>query len=211
MELERRFLLTNAETRLAEPEGDTPPELFGYAAVFYKPGDTSTEFELDPGYVVERFLPGCFDDVLRDNVDVRCLFNHNSGAILGRVGSGTLTLSVDQRGLFFRCRLPDTTAGRDVAESVRRGDIPGSSVGMIVEQRNWIEQQDGPVIREIVRVSLYDVGPVTFPAYAGATVAQRSRDQLRDELDRELRQPHARRNRLRALRSASLRTDGPAG
>lgn len=206
-ELERRYLgQRGAEVRMDQPQDGQPQYLAGYAAVFYREGDPATEFELIPGRIVERFLPGCFDQTLRDD-DIRCLFNHEPSLILGRNKSGTLQLSTDSRGLFYRCKLPETTTGRDVRESVTRQDVDGSSVGMLVRERRLIEQKDGPIIREIMRAQLYDTGPVTYAAYKGASVALRSADRLEDEIRRELIEParrSARRRRWRALRTRRL-------
>ena len=98
----------------------------------------------------------------------------------GRVDAGCadavpdhrLALSVDSRGLFYRCNLPDTTTGRDMRVSLDRRDVSGSSIGFVAEKVTWTEQEDGPTIRLIEQAKLYDVSPVTYAAYRGCPPAE---------------------------------------
>lgn len=157
-------------------EGDKAKKVCGLASVYYD-GTPETEFVMAefPGErYVERIMPGAFDDCLKD--DVRCLFNHEPSAILGRTASGTLRLAAAADGLRYECDLGDTAIARDVAEHVRRGDVSGSSFAFDVGEQTWTEQraEDKTVvnIREVRRVSrLWDVSPVTYPAYE-ATVSE---------------------------------------
>ena len=202
-EIERRHLPQPAagiELRMAEQDQGQPGELHGYGAVFFDPVDPDgTQFELVPG-LVERIMPGAFDQSLSED-DVRCLFNHRADNVLGRKSAGTLQLQLDGRGLLFRCQMPDTTCGRDVAVSVQRRDVTGSSVGMIVLDR--VLREDGDTVyREVTRAKILDVGPVTWPAYQATSteVAQRSLDAYRAE--KRAGQYRARRLRLLQLRNA---------
>lgn len=167
-ELERRSFPGRVESR-----ADAPNTLVGLAAPFYD-GTPGTEYQLWPG-VFERYMPGCFDTVAEE--DVRCLYNHEDCELLGRTKSGTLTLNVTGRGLEYTCQLPDTGPGRDVAQLVGRGDITGSSAGFIVREERWVIQEnaDGSIkeIRELLKLSLFDVSPVTYPAYEGTEAATR--------------------------------------
>jgi len=166
------------ETVEGAADENSPGKLEGYAAVFHSDGDPGTEYELwsDPSMrAVERIAPGAFRSALQNGDDVRALLNHNSDALLGRTMSGTLRISEDEQGLNYSVDLPDTQLGQDVAELVGRGDISGSSFGFIVEQESWREEEmDGGMrlaIRTIESVRLLDVGPVTYPAYSGTSVA----------------------------------------
>lgn len=117
-----------------------------------------------------------FDDVLND--DVRGLFNHDPNFILGRSSAGTLSLSVDERGLRYDIVAPDTPTICDLVLSpMLRGDINQSSFAFRVARdgESWYEDDEGIVIREITRISrLYDVSPVTYPAYQDADSGVRS-------------------------------------
>ena len=137
-----------------------------------------------PG-LVERIMPGAFDRALRDADDVRALYNHDPNMVLGRTRSGTLSLVSDQRGLRYEIALPDTQLGRDLPALLRRGDVSGSSFSFSLGDRaadqSWVKQNDGTTVREIRSAVLYDVGPVTFPAYAGTSAHTRSLDDIERE------------------------------
>ncbi|MBP7638133.1 MAG: HK97 family phage prohead protease [Kiritimatiellae bacterium] len=161
-----------------------PAKIVGYAAVFYD-GTERTQFQVYPG-LVERIMPTAFDEALKSD-DIRALFNHDRAAVLGRMAAGTLTLTTDKTGLRYEIDIPDTTLGRDLAVSLARGDITGSSFGFNIRgpdgQKVW-ETPDGKTyVRELVNVKLYDVGPVTFPAYEATSAGVRGLD----ECDADLR------------------------
>lgn len=128
------------------------------------------------GDFVKSSSRGAFDDVLND--DVRGLFNHDPNFILGRSSAGTLSLSVDERGLRYDIVAPDTPTICDLVLSpMLRGDINQSSFAFRVARdgESWYEDDEGIVIREITRISrLYDVSPVTYPAYQDADSGVRS-------------------------------------
>lgn len=156
----------------SDPAG--PGVLVGLAAPYYD-GTPATEFELWPG-VYERYIAGCFDRVGED--DVRCLYNHEECKLLGRTASKTLTLDVTDRGLEYTCELPDTETAREVIALTTRGDLTGSSCGFFVRSERWlIERADDGTereIRELVDLSVFDVSPVTYPAYAGTEAGTRA-------------------------------------
>jgi len=203
-ELERRYLFNRHEIRMEPTDDESPGTIEGYAAVFYRDNDPKTEFELWEGRIMERIDPAAFADLARD--DVRCLFDHDSAKILGRSAANTLELDVDSVGLHYRCTLPNTTAGRDVAESIRRGDISGSSFQFDVLEQEWTERDGEPTIRTLKKLKLYDVGPVTFPAYEATTTGVRS-DRAAAELEQVVaaRQAAARRQRRRRILCAAQR------
>jgi HK97 family phage prohead protease len=190
--IQRRHLSRPVELRA---DADKPRQLAGLAAVFYNAADPGTEFVLmrERDYeVVERIMPGAFDAVLAQ--DVRCLYDHESDRLLGRTKSGTLRLALDAAGLRYEVDLPDTTTGRDVTVSVERKDITGSSFAFSLADggAHWLTEGNRE-IRVITRVeALYDVGPVTYPAYEAATTGLRSVDGL-DEIRASLAKHRAAR------------------
>ena len=137
----------------------------GYASVFNSMSE-------DLGGFREIILPGAFSNVL-DN-DVRALYNHDSNYLLARTTSGTLELKEDDKGLYYRFEMPNTSYGNDMLELFRRGDLSQSSFGFTVEKDSW-RMQDGQHVRYIERVgSLFDVSPVVYPAYTAASSGLRS-------------------------------------
>lgn len=166
------YRASQLEIRVDESDSDdTIGTISGYAATFYDPANEDTEFELWDDFV-ERIEPGSFDEAIR-NDDVRGAFNHDESKILGRTKSNTLRLSVDKVGLRYEIDLPDTSDARDLAVSLRRGDIDGSSFAFRVTDEHT-EKADDVWIRWIRGVKLFDVGPVSFPAYKATTAGIRS-------------------------------------
>lgn len=171
--METRFLPLARSSVKLNTRDEGKRTLFGYGAVFYD-GTPGTEYPLWSD-VVERIMPGAFQRVITEKMDVRGLFNHNPDYLLGRVGSGTCRLSVDTRGLAYEIDAPDTQLGRDLAALLERQDITGSSFSFVSEKVMWVRGDNGVDIREIHSAIVYDVGPVTWPAYEGTTAAARSR------------------------------------
>lgn len=164
-----------------EGRGDGPGTIEGYGSVFYDESDPGSEYKLwdDPSFcAVERIQRGAFTRAIRDGDDCRALFNHNSDHVLGRTTNGTLRLEEDEKGLKYSNDLPDTTLARDLATSIARGDVNGSSFGFVVEAESWreTEEPDGKrlAVRTIEGVRLLDLGPVTYPAYSSASAGARS-------------------------------------
>lgn len=179
---ERRFFSSEVRTLKKEDRADddnTPSVIEGYAAKF----DSETEI----GYYYkfrEKIKKGAFDDVLND--DVRCLFNHNPNYILARCveGKGTLILSVDKVGLKYSYETPDRQYARDLQNAIEIGDVSQSSFAFDIESEIWTEVDGETPLREIVKFKrLYDVAPVTYPAYADTDVAKRSLDAYKDKIN----------------------------
>ncbi len=171
-DIERKFFTSKVTV---EKRDDGAITIKGHAAVF----DSLSE---NLGGFREQIKKGAFDDVMMD--DVRALFNHDSNLILGRSKSGTLRLGQDDAGLSYEVDIPDTQVGRDLTVSMGRGDIDQSSFAFVVEEDDWQEDEEGRVIRTILKVKrLYDVSPVTYPAYPDAKVGLRGLEEFRKSKD----------------------------
>ncbi|MRA58534.1 HK97 family phage prohead protease, partial [Bacillus thuringiensis] len=111
----------------------------------------------------EQIDRGAFDGV--DFSDVRAFYDHQTGNLLGRTKSDTLSLTIDDTGLKFRLLLPNTQLGRDVYELVQRGDLSQCSFGFYVEDERWAEI-DGVYHRNVTKISeLVEISLVSTPAY----------------------------------------------
>lgn len=151
----RTFNIENLNTR----DGDEGESVIGgYAAVFNSPT------EIGGGYFTEEIAPGAFSRAIADNSDIRALFNHDWNNVLGRTKSGTLQLSEDERGLKFEVTLPNTSLGRDLKESMQRGDINECSFGFIPTEEHW-DYNVEPAKRMILEVDLFEISVVSIPAY----------------------------------------------
>lgn len=151
----------------ADSEADGPV-IEGYAAVFDK-------WSEDLGGFREIIREGAFSRSLKSKPDVRALVDHDPSRILGRTKSGTLELREDKKGLWSRVKLPDTQSGRDIFTSVKRGDVSQMSFAFQVRGSDGASWNDDFSERELLDLDLFDVSPVTFPAYPDTVVAARHR------------------------------------
>lgn len=138
--------------------------IVGYAAVFNTYSEPLGSFR-------EIIRPGAFRNALE--ADVRALWNHDPNYVLGRTKNGTLKLAEDERGLAVEIEPPGTTWAHDALESIRRGDVDQMSFGFRAVRERWLADRGGQV-RELLEVELFDVSPVTFPAYQETTVQVRA-------------------------------------
>jgi hypothetical protein len=135
------------------------PKIEGHAAVF------NQRTELWSGFW-EQVSPGAFADALRSD-DIYALWNHDPSSVLGNTGSKTLILSEDNIGLRYEIMPPDTTLGKDLTTLIKRGDVRKASFGFNIEDEKIEKLADGKgVMRTILKVKpLFDISPVTYPAY----------------------------------------------
>ena len=155
--------------RIELREDGGEPMLVGYAAVF-------NELSVDFGGWHEVIMPGAFSQAIGAGADVRALWQHDTALVLGRTTNGTLRLAEDELGLKAEISPPGTTWAADALMALRRGDVNQMSFGFDVPAGGdtWREQPDG-WLRTIWRVEpLYEVSPVTFPAYPQTSVQTRN-------------------------------------
>ena len=166
--LETRTNQTTFEIR--EVEGTDGMTFEGYASVF------NSESE-DLGGFRETVAPGAFKRSLQSRNDIKMLFNHDTGAILGSTRSGSMSLVEDERGLKVRATLPQTSLAMDVAELIRTGIVDSMSFGFSVIRDSWDASGTNRVL-EAVR--LHEVSIVAFPAYSGTagTTTMRGLDKV---------------------------------
>ena len=151
--IETRTNNTTFEVRELDGGGMT---FTGYAAVFDAPSQ--------PLPFTERIAPGAFKRSLQSRNDIKLLWNHESGTVLGSTRAGTLRLEEDTVGLRVSADLPDTQAGRDAAYLIKRGDVDAMSFGFSVPKGGdeWVSADE----RVLNSVRLFETSIVAFPAYA---------------------------------------------
>lgn len=132
------------------------------------------------GGFTEIIKPGAARKVLKDKPDTRALQNHNPDLLLGRTTAGTLRLKDSPKGLDYEFDAPATSYADDLRVLMERGDITQSSFAFRVAPggQEWSEDEEsGALIRTVTEFSaLYDVSPVTYPAYPASTSGVRVRD-----------------------------------
>lgn len=169
--MEKRIGTIQWQVRQASPGEAENRTIYGYAIVYNKTADL--------GWFTEEVMPGFATDALAEpSLDVRALFNHDRNQILARKRNSemdTLVLREDANGLFYEFEAPQTTAGNDLLESIRRGDVSQSSFAFDVKDDAWVMKngKDHRILQKAKK--LWDVSPVTFPAYHEATVGMRSK------------------------------------
>ncbi len=170
-----------AEIRVKRAENGSKT-IVGYAAKFGKLsqpiGDGKRQF-------VEKIDRMAFERCL-ERCDVRGLVNHDPSQRLGRTKPGTMRLKTDDTGLAYEIDVPDTQVGRDTVTDIENGNLDGSSFSFTTDDDGdeWDDSTDPPT-RTLRNVrDLFDVGPVTYPAYLDTEANTRSLDRFRE--NREL-------------------------
>lgn len=187
-ELERRYQPGAVELRAG---GAGQRRLGGYALKW-------NTLSRNLGGFVETIAPQACAKSLSDELDVLCRWQHRDEFLLGRVAAGTHRLAVDNVGLDYEVDLPDTTAGRDVAELARRGDIRYSSFAFWTLEDEWDRTEQGFPLRRLLAIQLHDTAPVVDPAYLDTSSGLRSLAEHRGVDVAEVEQL-ARANRLAEL------------
>ena len=138
-------------------DGDTGKcTITGYAAVFNSLSVEMYGFQ-------EKIAPGAFTKTIKES-DVRALWNHDTGIVLGRTKAGTLRCSEDKTGLAVEIDPPDSAA--NLMETMRRGDVDQMSFGFETIRDMWEEDRaNDTVTRTLLEVRLFEVSVVAFPAY----------------------------------------------
>ncbi len=162
----RAFTLAGIEIRADDAEN---PKIVGHAAIFNSLSEELFFFR-------EKIAPGAFSKTIKE-ADVRALWNHDPNYVLGRTKSGTLKLSEDEKGLAIEITPPNTQWARDLMETIKRGDVDQMSFGFQALREDWEGDMNNPV-RVLKEVRLFDVSPVTFPAYPATDVSVRSLQEI---------------------------------
>ena len=142
-QIEMRYLnLEDSKLEYRSEGNNKKPYAVGYAALF-------NILSRYPGGYLELIQANAFDDVLKN--DVRVLFNRYKNGILASTKSGTLNLSIDDKGLRYEFDVPNTTAGRDLLVYLEREDVSLSSVGFEVAEDNWYKSTPSRWVRTITK------------------------------------------------------------
>lgn len=167
--IEKRGGGLGVETRAA----DGKRTLVGYAAVWNS--DTTIG-----DYFIERIAPGAFSKAIGG--DILALYDHDMGRVLGRTKSKTLRLSEDAKGLAVEIDIPDTSDGNDIWTLVERGDVAGMSFAFRATKQEWDDTGEIPK-RTVIEAELYEVTATANPAYPDTTLAARSLEAARAEVE----------------------------
>lgn len=192
-EIEVRCFLSDLRVEQRDGESDSRT-IVGYGATF------ETWSEPICGWFREKIARDAFAEC--DMSDVIACFNHNPDNLLARTTSGTLELTVDDKGLRFSFEAPRTTLGNDMLEQVRRGDISKCSFRFVVGEDSWVYADDKNGLecdeRTLLKIRrLFDVALVVYPAYKDTEVSVRLLEERKAE--------HLRREEVPTAASSSSR------
>ena len=167
--MEKRIF--NIENRF-ETREDGQEVVVGYGSIWNSRSENLGGF-------YEYISPDAISQETIEKSDVRALINHDPNLVLARSTAGNLSLSVDEKGLRYEFSIPETSYGKDLAINMKNGNINQSSFAFTVGSDEWSTDEEGNDIRTITSIEkLYDVSPVTYPAYSQAesdlVVAQRA-------------------------------------
>ena len=147
---------------------DGKPRIRGLAVVF----NSET---IIGGWFREVIRPGAFTKTLAER-DVKMLWNHDTNFPLGSTRAKTLALQESARGLEVDNDPPTKGHNEGFIESIQRGDVTQMSFGFEVIKENVTRFENGLDLREILEVKLWEVSPVTFPAYSDTEIGMRAQE-----------------------------------
>lgn len=183
---------TTFEVRQVGEGEEKQTHLQGYALTF----DSLSE---DLGYFREIIRKGALDECLMDNVVLN--INHDMSKPLARnsktSGLGALTLTVDEKGLFFDAVPTDTTYSKDLVANMSAGIIDKCSFAFRLDYSDkeaqtwdWDTGNRGYDLRTINKIKeIFDVSIVTNPAYesTSCTSYKRAKENSEKEKNIEIR------------------------
>ena len=165
------------EIRKAEISSASGRTVSGYAVRFESES-------VNMGFV-EIIHRGAITDETIKSSDVFALLNHNENTVLARCnrGTGSLSLKVDNDGVFYEFEAPNTASGEELLEHIKRGEISQSSFAFTVSTEDgaekWTKRSDGTIVRDIFKIErLYDISPVYQPAYTETTCSKRAQEKF---------------------------------
>ena len=163
--------------------------LFGHFTVF----DVWTEIDSwYEGRFLERTVAGTFRKTIKENRDrIKVQFDHGYDSHIGSSPLGPIDeLREEDEGPYYEVPLLDTDYNRDrilpllqgrLMDGSHAGSVLGASYRFRVTKEEWVEptkasmhNPDKLPERTIREVSLYEFGPVPFPAVIQATAGVRS-------------------------------------
>jgi len=200
-EKERRFLPIDNAASIRIERSETGIKIIGYAAKFERMSHSLGAFR-------EVIKPGFFSRALEQQGDIFALFNHDDNYVLGERNAGTLRITEDSIGLRYEIEAPNTGTINDLVISpIERGEIKGSSFGFSVSSDGYEWDDSSSEMTRVMLNSgcsrLYDVGPVTFPAYPDTSAAVRSLEKYNENqraIEKEARQREIQNNIFKKLK-----------
>jgi HK97 family phage prohead protease len=184
--IEKRYSFSfddNIQFRAQADSGDSR-HIRGYGIVFNQRSKILTEWiseKQEWRSFFETISPFAFNGILGNGFDTVLDVNHNFEEILARIASGTLTLTKDDKGIFYDFESPTTSRGEDVLQMIKRGDYYESSFAFTIAEGGdeWVKDEEtGLYLRTITKIeTLYDMAICTYRgAYNNTSIENISND-----------------------------------
>ena len=165
---EVRSSVVDFETRNDQEE----PMVSGYFVRF------DDEFKFAPD-MSERIDPHAFDETLGN--DIKALYDHDTSKVLGRTGNGTLTLRVDDKGVWGDLLInPKDSEAMSIYSKIKRQDVSGASFGFTILDQEPITRSDGGTQWVVKKVDLVETSITAFPAYSATHIVATRTKQVDD-------------------------------
>ena len=153
------------------------PTLYGYFTRYHEWTEIDSWYE---GNFMEQVASGACKKTFRD-LTPKVLFQHGMDGMVGDKPLGPPdVLREEADGPYYEVPLLDTTYVRDLIPGLEAG-LYGASFRFSVMREEWVDEPGvsdhnpkGLPERTIKEMRVSEFGPVTFPAYPGATAAVRS-------------------------------------
>lgn len=175
-EIDKRMFKHNDYRRIMqvrafeEDANDGKMVIEGKAVTF---DDPTVLFKMGENEYKEIIARGAFDEA--DTSKAFLKYNHSDNIMaMARTKNGTLQIEVRDDGVYIKAELANTTAGRDLYELVKRGDIDKMSFAFTIREESYDKNERTWTVRKID--TLYDVAAVTVPAYENTDLFARRYD-----------------------------------
>jgi len=178
----REVVVTELHVREAGEGEAASRTIVGRAILFNKP--SAPLWSDDEEEAREIIAPEAITKELLDGCDIKFTMFHDRQLILARSnkGTGTLSYTVDDKGVAFEFEAPNTVDGDKALELVKRGDLAGCSFAFSTHYwdesfvSRTVEVRDGRAyITYTVKAvtGVYDMTLAADPAYPDTSVEAR--------------------------------------
>lgn len=188
-----------AEIRAKNNQEGEPRGVAGLGLVYGK------ESEIWPGYI-ESIRKDAFKESVerKRKSPIKSYFNHDPNQVLATTESNPpLIIKNTDDGVDYEAEIPDTSYGRDLKINLERRNVEGSSFAFSIDEDKAWEDEEGNYHREIIKGEIYELGPVTDPAYVQAPANLRSAGDVAQEIKKRI----ADKNKNKQERKEQLKKD----
>lgn len=123
--------------------------------------------EIEYKEIIKR---GAFEGA--DLKDAFFKYNHDDNVmVMARYKNKTLEFEEREDGVYIRAELANTTAGHDLYELIKRGDIDKMSFAFTIKEESYDRETRTWTVAKIDKI--YDVAAVPVPAYENTAIYAR--------------------------------------